>query len=498
MNLIEKYYAAFSSFGEKEAFCAGDEKYSYREFLFLINGSRRLLESQNGFEPQMPVGVLCNEFAETYAAVFAIWFSGGVFMPLNPEAPTAVNEELIGKFGIKYVFQPDGSGNERPFQSAQILDNQKISSEHNLPVHRWSENRTLYVLNTSGSTGMPKNVAISLKNLSAYVEGFLKKYPELDSSDKFLQTYELTADASFTGYLIPFLLGAEVYTIPGNTFKPFAAAKILSEKPITWVKATPTLLACLKPFFSSFHLPGLKHFHFGGEALPADLVESWRPHIPNAEISNGYGPTETTVTATIYKCLPGEKIKEKNNIVSIGLPFKHVQTYISKMPGERNDSSGELWIGGQQMMNGYLESETQPFKFIEKCGQSVKYYPTGDLVAQDHEGYLYFLGRLDDQVKINAYRIDLIEIENAVRKIVPDSGNVAAVAVEKSPGLKQLVVFIEKYSGCGKEIQEEMALSFQRYKIPEKIIGVLDFPVNRSGKTDKKKLVAMFLNKELW
>ncbi len=92
----------------------------------------------------------------------------------------------------------------------------------------------------------------------------------------------------------------------------------------------------------------------------------------------------------------GEKIKEKNNIVSIGLPFKHVQTYISKMPG-REILFGELWIGGQQMMNGYLESETQPFKFIEKGGQSVKYYPTGDTVAQDHEGYLYFLGRLDDR-----------------------------------------------------------------------------------------------------
>ncbi len=496
MNLIEKYHAVFSSFGEKEAFCTGDEKYSYREFLALINGSRRLLESCTGFETKMPVGVLCNEFAETYAAVFAIWFAGGIFVPLNPDAPVSVNVALIEKFGIKYVFQPETCENEQLLQTAEILCNRGVISEENLPVHRWNENRTLYILNTSGSTGTPKNVAITLKNLSAYVEGFLEKYSELDSNDKFLQTYELTADASFTGYLIPFLLGAEVYSVSRNSFKPFAAAKILSEKPITWAKATPTLLACLKPFFSSFHLPGLKHFHFGGEALPADLAEAWRRQIPQAEISNGYGPTETTVTSTIYKCLPGEKLKQKNNIVSIGLPFKHVKTYISDIPDKKTKDGGELWIGGAQMMNGYLHDENQPFKTFEIDGKIEKYYPTGDLVTQDDEGYLYFLGRLNDQVKINAYRIDLIEVENAVRKIVPGSGNVAAVAVEKSPGLKQLVVFIEKYSGSGKEIQQEMALHFHHYKIPEKIIGVSEFPLNRSGKTDKKVLVNQFFNKE--
>ncbi len=496
MNLVEKYYQAFLAFGKNEAFCAGDEKYSYKAFLCLINGSRKLLESQPGFERQTPVGVLCNEFVETYAAVFAIWFSGSIFVPLNPDAPLAVNEALIQKYRIKYVFQPDESPDDKGFREVKILQNRKVSISEKLPVHPWREEHLMYILNTSGSTGTPKNVPITLKNLSAYAEGFLEKYPELDASDNFLQTYELTADASFTGYLIPFLLGATVYSVPRNTFKPFATAKILSEKPITWVKATPTLLACLRPFFSSIFLPGLKHFHFGGEALPADLVDAWRPQIPNAEISNGYGPTETTVTATIYQCLPGEKLKQKNNIVSIGLPFKQVKTYIPGVPDEKNRLTGELYLGGEQMMNGYFNSETQPFKLIEIEGTVHKFYPTGDQVTQDDSGFLYFLGRLDDQVKINAYRIDLIEIENAVRSILPGSGNVAAVAVEKSPGMKQLAVFIENYNGDGKEITEKMALTFPRYKIPELIAGVPGFPINRSGKTDKKLLVTQYLNQK--
>lgn len=496
MNLIQKYLDVFTRFGSNKAFCLGAEGYTYGDFLSLINGSRELLESQPGFKPQKPVGVLCNEYPETYAAVFAIWFSGGIFVPLDTEAPVAANEIIIRKYNIKLVFDSGKNKNEAVFKEAKILDNKKVSSTKKVPVFSWDENQTLYVLNTSGSTGTPKDVPITLKNVTAFLEGFLEKFPELDASDNFLQTYELTADAAFTGYLVPFLLGATVYSVPHSQFKPFAVAKILSEEPVTWVKATPSLLACLRPFFSSFHLPRLKHFHFGGEALPADLVEAWRPHIPNAEISNGYGPTETTITATIYKCPPGESLKEKNNTVSIGQPLKKVEVSIQKTTTPEGRSA-ELYIAGEQVMEGYWHSEKQPFKTIEINGQVQQFYSTGDQVQQDDEGYLYFMGRLNDQVKINGYRVDLIEIENSVRKIVEGTGNVAAVTMEKSPGMKQLLVFIENYQGNENEIIEKMALHFPHYKIPEKIIGVPKFPLSRSGKTDKNMLVSQFISSQI-
>jgi len=493
MNLIQKYYAAFCRNGNREAFCLQDEKYAYHRFLQFVNGSRQLLESQRGFKPQTPVGILCYENAETYAAVFAVWFSGGIFVPLNPEMPVLANQELIRKFQLKYVFDPLGNDVPAQFEGVKVLNNKGVVSDKKLPLFQWDVNHTLYVLNTSGSTGTPKNVPISLKNLTAFIEGYLEKYPELNADDKFLQTYELTADAAFTGYLIPFLLGATVCSVPHNTFKPFAVAKMLSEKPVTWVKATPTLIACLRPFFSSFHLPRIRHFHFGGEALPADLTAAWRLCVPNAEISNGYGPTETSVTATIYKCMPGESLKEKNNIVSIGKPFQEVEIYINPLSGKK-ERGGELYIGGAQMMTGYWFAEKQPFKTLKVNGKTQRFYPTGDQVFLDSDGLLYFMGRLNDQVKINGYRIDLVEIENAVRKLAPGAGNVAAIAAEKSGGLKQLVVFIENYNGNGKEITEQMVLRFPSYKIPEKIIGLSEFPVNRSGKTDKKKLEACFLS----
>jgi len=490
MNLIEKYHDAFIRFSQNEAFFDGDKRYTYKEFSEIINGNRRLLEQQIGFAPQMPVGVLCTEKAETYAAVFAIWFAGGCFVPLHPASPVQFNNEIIQKHNIRFVFAPTETNVSAPGENVKILHNSGIKGVESEQFYSWDEHEYLYVLNTSGSTGTPKNVPINLKNLTAFVDGFLELYPEINDRDKFLQTYDLTADAAFTGYLIPLLIGAAVYTVPAGQFKPFGVAKMLKENPISWVQVTPSLLACLQPFFESLWFSKINHFHFGGEALPLTLVEEWRKHVPNAEISNVYGPTETTITATIYKCLPKESLKSKNNIISIGKPLKKVITKINRN-SLKKENAGELLIGGEQVMEKYLFAEEQPFEFPEIERKQTKFYPSGDLVETDDEGFLFYFGRQDDQVKINGYRVDLIEVENCVRELA-GGRNTAAVALEVSPGLTQLIVFIENFDGSTEEILKQLTEKLPFYKIPEKIIGVDTFPLSNSGKTDRKKLVANY------
>lgn len=490
MNLIEKFRDSFKNFGREVAFRIGDQSYSYNDFHSIINKYRLLLESQGEFSVQQPVGVLCNERIETYAAIFAIWFSGGIFLPLNSGLPPAVLNELLEKYSLKIVF----SANELP--EGINRDNIKILKDFTKvdieapPIYNWNKDDWMYILTTSGSTGVPKSVPINLKNVEAFVEGFLDIYPELSGKDNFLQTYDLTADAAFTGYLIPLLLGATVYTVPSTGFKPLNVAKILAGQPITWIQVTPSLLACLRPFFHSLHFDHLKHFHFGGEALPADVVEEWRGHIPNAEISNVYGPTETTITATIYKCAPGDKLRALNNVISIGKALKHVELYLAEGV---ESGSRELLIAGEQVMENYLNEKKQPFHMLSP--ESAKYYLTGDIVEVDEEGYLYYCGRKDEQVKLNGYRVDLIEIENKVRSILNEAGNIAATVIEKSSGLHDLVVFIESFNGNAEDVLKKLNNILPRFKIPDKIVGVDFFPLTHSGKTDKKTLVMNYLKK---
>jgi len=490
LNLIERYFEAFNVYGENDAFCKGKDKLSYSNFFALINGSRALLEAQDDFCSGSTVGVLCDNSVETYAAVFAIWFSGGIFFPINKNTPKTIAEEQIIQHNIKLILTAESTSLDIYSNRARLLNNKGATSEQGLPPFNWGKDQVMYILNTSGSTGTPKNVPITLRNVTAFIEGFIQLYPELDASDKFLQTYELTADAAFTGYLIPFLLGASVYTVVENQFRPFSVARVLSENPISWVQVTPSLLACLQPFFNSLYFPKIKHFHFGGEALPTNMLDDWRKRIPNAEVSNVYGPTETTITASIYKCLPGEKLKSRNNVVSIGRPLKNVETKIKHR--QQLTEPGELYIAGKQVMRGYCFQESQPFQTFSENSQFKQFYPTGDLVAQDNEGYLYYFGRINDQVKINGYRVDLIEVENMVRKVSIAKGNVAAVVIDISPGIKKLIVFIENYTGDGQEITRQLENCLQAYKIPGKIIGVPRFPLGRSGKTDKKALIAQY------
>src|SRR5690554_793689 len=487
MNLIEAFHDRFKKNVRDTAFCSGDDTFSYGAFVALVNGSRVMLESRPEFKRQQPVGVLCTERIETYAAIFAIWFSGGIFVPISREVPPVVLNELIDRYGIEILFSVDEEPAGINQGKIKVIQNSGKVAKEELPLHNWKKNDRMYILTTSGSTGVPKSVPISLMNVQSFIEGFIELYPELSANDNFLQTYELTADAAFTGYIIPFMLGAAVFSVPATGFKPFNVVRILSEKPISWVQVTPSLLACLQPFFQSLYFDHIKHFHFGGEALPADLVEEWRRHVPNAEISNVYGPTETTITATIYKLLPGDMIKARNGVVSIGKPLKKVETFISK----RTDVDyGELLIAGDQVMENYLFEAKQSFKVLEEKGRA--YYPTGDFVDIDQEGFLYYYGRKDEQVKINGYRVDLVEIENKVRSVIAPGKNIAAAVIEKLAGLNQLVVFVEGYEGNGREIIQQLNTVLPHYKIPDKIVGVTIFPVSSSGKTDKKILVSNY------
>jgi acyl-coenzyme A synthetase/AMP-(fatty) acid ligase len=340
---------------------------------------------------------------------------------------------------------------------------------------------------TSGSTGFPKGVPISVKNLNAFIEGFQDIYPDLTFEDRFLQTYELTSDAAFTGYLIPLLLGATVFTIPGTSIKYLAIVKILQEYQITWTQFTPSVLNYLRPYLKSLRFDHLKHSHFGGEALPFDLVNEWAQCVPNAEISNIYGPTETTITCTILRT-PADRLSlhVHNKQISIGKPIKDVKILIIDDHSQilPDGEKGELCIGGPQVMESYLQPKgTDPFLVVG----NERYYRSGDMVFVDKNGFLMFCGRKDDQMKINGYRIEPVEIELAISRAA-NGLKCRVFGFKKQSGMEAMVAFVEKYDGNPVELQEKLREFLAPAFIPEKIISIGQFPLNTNGKVDKLQL----------
>jgi amino acid adenylation domain-containing protein len=495
MNLIHKFYHSFKKYSTNRAFCIGGKDISYGEFLEYINGARKLIDSKIN-KKGIPVGIICFDNIETYAAIFATWFSGNYFIPINPKHPCARNNLMIENTGIKNIFSVINEvENIICTDDIQLLNNlgQKII-QSSLPIETEPE-QLMYVLTTSGSTGVPKYVPINEKNVDAYCTGFLNLYPNLKPTVNFLQTYDLTSDAAFTGYLLPLLIGASVFTVPNDSFKFLSIAKLISNKQITWVKLTPSVLNYLTPYIPKLELKHIEHVIFGGEALQLSLLKKWQGVFQGAEFSNLYGPTETTISATAYRFSNIENAKSRNGVISIGKPFPEVECAVidknSNVLGVKKE--GNLCIGGNQTMKGYLKKgEKSGFVELNLNNKKLKFYITGDIVTEDKNGYYYFLGRIDDQVKIEGYRVNLIEVEKSVRNIIPDY-NIFVIAHEKLEGLKRLYVFIEGFRGEFAEIKQKLEKQLPGHMVPDEIFAVPEFPFTSSGKIDKTELKNKYL-----
>lgn len=490
MNLWKKYDAAFKRNSLNKAFCISDNNYTYAEFSQYIAANQQLIQENCAPAAGLPIGVICHDSIETFAAIFAIWFSGHHFVPLHPLHPAALNNEKIQQSGLQFIISSENSDILAQLASRWVV-NKNLKSE--APYQIVDHTGKAYILFTSGSTGKPKGVPITEQNMRAYVDGFLFLYPELGEADRFLQTYDLTSDAAFTAYLIPLMLGACVYTLPSTGFKYLSIVKLLQQHQITFTKFTPSVLNYLRPYFSSIRLEALHHSHFGGEALPYELASQWSRCIPNAEISNGYGPTETTITCTIHRTLAdhlGEKVH--NGIVSIGKPFKGVKTVIVDQNNQqvKEGEKGELCIGGPQVMEGYLNLTNQKEKWLfvqDSQENQERYYRSGDLVIQDAEGFLFFCGRKDEQLKISGYRVEPAEIELAVSSLTGGC-KAKAYGFFNPSGTQSIVVFVEKNDLPPGQLKEELRQKLPAPLIPEKIISINQFPLNSSGKADKNAL----------
>ena len=490
MNLWKKYDAAFQHHAQNKAFCIADQFYSYAEFRQFVSASQLLIQLHAGKTTGLPIGVMCHDSIETFAAIFATWFLGHHFVPLHPQHPAALNNEKIQQSGLQLVVSSEESEACAQLTVPCIVNkNLKSTTPYQVANHPGRA----YILFTSGSTGKTKGVPITEQNMVAYMDGFLSLYPELKDSDRFLQTYDLTSDAAFTGYLIPLMLGACVYTLPTGGFKYLSIVKLLQQHRITFTKFTPSVLNYLRPYFKSMHFDTLQHSHFGGEALPYELAREWAKCIPNAEISNGYGPTETTVTCTIHRT-PVSLLSEKvyNGIVSIGKPFKEVKTIIVDENNKTvaQGEKGELCIGGPQLMEGYLNGEADSGKWLylkDEKGIQERYYRSGDVVIQDQEGYLFFCGRKDEQLKISGYRVEPAEIEMAISRLT--SGRKSKAYGYRNPsGTDSIVVFVEQCDETENTLKDQLRTLLPLPLIPEKIIFIPQFPINSSGKADKNAL----------
>lgn len=480
----------FKTFNEKTAFHIEGVSYTYSDLekkVAMVQQKISTLGDQQYF------AVVTRNSIETFASIFALWLSGKTSVPISKKTPFERNRYILDQVGVKTIF--DSSREPLVFDAVSTIitsNLHSINSEAELvevPI-----DTDLYLLFTSGSTGLPKGVRISRKNLDAYLNAFFNCGYQIDSNDRCIEVFELTFDASVQCYTFPLMKGASVYTLPDDGIKFLSILKVLQQHNITFVKMTPSAIFYLQPYFDKIHLPDLRYCLFGAEAFPVELVYKWEKCIPNAAIHNVYGPTEATINCTFYKWTKGGENKSRNGIASIGKPYIKMKAIICDENLQEVPAcmQGELCISGPQVTLGYWQdTENNDRAFFNHFvgDENCRFYRTGDLAIKDEEGDLLYIGRLDSQIQIDGHRVELGEIEHYARCFT--GVKCVALAIDDSGIAKSIVLFIETEENRDEDIIAYLRTNIPSYMIPHKIEFVKQIPLLSSGKTDRQKLLTL-------
>jgi D-alanine--poly(phosphoribitol) ligase subunit 1 len=483
-EVLDQFLAIVEKFGSNNAFLINEKYYTYKDLAQNISKIRKALRTSKTTSKN--IGLLANDDIETYSSIFAIWLEGCAYVPLHPNHPIERSLEIISQANIDLVIN---SVNNASFSTLQTIYTGGLKfDEFFLHPKPTLDDDLAYILFTSGSTGKPKGVPITRRNLGTFLESFLDIGFDITSSDRCLQCFDLTFDVSVQSYLVPLLKGACIYTIPHDQIKYSYVYGLLEDHSLTFGAMTPSMLRYLRPYFDEIHVPSMRYNIITAEASPVALLEEWSRCIPNAEIYDFYGPTEATIYCSYYKFDPQGDNKQLNGMLSVGKIMNGLRAII--IDEERNiletNEKGELCISGGQLTPGYWNNTSknaESFFEMEIGGTHCRFYKTGDLCYQDNEGDIMYSGRLDFQVKIQGYRVELNEIGYHTREFLQGE-NAIAIGFENVTGNMEIALLVEGELSDTDILLEYLKSKLPYYMVPTKILVSKKFPLNSNGKID--------------
>lgn len=477
-EILQLVLESIRKYPNRNAFYIQDEAYTYRQFAERVSAIRGIIRAAEVNEQIW--GLTIGDNLNTYAGIFALWMEGKCYVPLHPAWPADRIDDIKKQVGCTNVLD----NCDAPY-TEDLLDDWRDVSEDDLA----------YILFTSGSTGVPKGVQISRKNIAAFMDSFWSTGIKIDKTDKCMQVFDLTFDVSVQSYLVALTRGACCYTVPYGQVKYLYAAGLIQKQGITFGAMAPSMLTYLRPYFEEFDASSMKVCILTAEACSVDLMEEWYKCAKNTEIYDFYGPTEATIYCTYYKLTRGGNNLSLNGIISIGKPMANVQAIIIDENGnvipEKSGAEykGELCVAGPQVTPGYWKNaEKNVSSFFVKEG--VRYYHTGDLTYWDESGNIMYSGRIDQQAKIQGFRVELGEIEYHAREFYNKKNRTAAISYTNNMNLDEIALFVE---GGGKKnmLIDYLRSKMPSYMIPTRIIFLPEFPLNKSEKVDRNALKQM-------
>lgn len=357
------------------------------------------------------------------------------------------------------------------------------------PAPTLAESGLGYIMFTSGTTGKPKGVQIGREGVQGLIDWMRLDF-DLGEVPVFLNHTVFSFDVSLYDVFGALTTGGTIMMLDRDSGASVlkVAELIAQHKVTTWV-STPSFAQqqLLNPGFSGAALPSLRTFLFCGEPLPVPLARQLRKRFPGVPILNTYGPTEATVATTLLKV--DDALLATDAVMPIGYAKRDAQVYCDE---------GELCIVGTHVMRGYINRpDLNATRMFVKDG--LRGFRTGDLGIEGEGGLLFCQGRIDDQIKLNGYRLELLEVDAALATL-PGARAGAAVALRRANGsVARLVAFVETGEG-NESLPEELAdwknllaARLPHYMLPTELLACPRMPVSVNYKIDRAKLAERYL-----
>ncbi len=509
-QLLSKSAARFP---EKPAVWARNRSITYRELDERSNQLAHLLQ-QSGVRKGDRVGLFFPKCVESIISMFAVVKAGGVYVPLDPQAPVDRVGYIIGNCGIKVLITQDerrrslDAAMRESLEKCIVVDEAKHSgngtgvipwsalSEYpasHPPVVTLTETDLAYILYTSGSTGRPKGVMISHQNALTFIEWCADKF-QITNEDRLSNHAPLHFDLSVFDVYNAIEAGATVYLVTEEiALFPTTLAKFIETQQISVWYSVPSalVLLLLHADLKADKLSQLRTILFAGEVFPMKYLKQLADLLPAVDLENLYGPTETNV-CTYYK-VDRERLASMDKL-PIGIACENTEVFAVNDKDEivtQSGESGELYVRGPGVTCGYWGDVEKTKKMVVpnrfQPNFEEKMYRTGDLVTLAEDGNYYFVGRRDSMIKSRGYRIELGEIESALLSH-PAVREAAAIAVpDEVVGnrIKAIVAVHASEKAHAAELQQHCGTRIPKYMIPEFIEFRESLPKTSTGKVDR-------------
>ncbi|MBR8837984.1 MAG: amino acid adenylation domain-containing protein [Stigonema ocellatum SAG 48.90 = DSM 106950] len=440
------------------------------------------------------VGLCVERSLFTLVGLLGILKAGGAYVPLDPEYPQERLQFMLEDAAVSVLLTQQSLQERLPEHQAQLVCLDEIWEEivQNNPDNPTRVVTAFHLANviyTSGSTGFPKGVMVEHTGLFNLAQAQIQTF-DLHSDSRILQFASLSFDASIWEVIMAVGSGATLYLGTKDSLLPGTPLiQLLIDSCITHITLPPSALAVLP----AEKLPALQTIIVAGEACSAELIRQWSA---GRNFFNAYGPTEASVCATIAKCTDGDQK------ISIGRPIANTQIYIldSHLQQVPVGVPGELHIGGAGLARGYFNRpELTQEKFIPNPFDNSKLYKTGDLARYLPDGNIEYLGRIDNQVKVRGFRMELGEIEAVLRQYPHVQASVVIVR-EDIPGDKRLVAYIVPQTEVIptiSELRQFLKAKLPDYMVPNSFVILESLPLTPNGKVDRRALRAPDSHSEL-